>query len=144
MEEVHTGGCVCGAVRYRVTGNPTFVAVCHCTFCQKRSSTAFTMVAAFPEQAVEITQGEVTVYEHHSDESGRWLKMSFCPKCGSTVTHIAEGRPGMRMVAGGTLDDPNWLEINRHIWVKSKLHWVPVPEGLPQFERAAPPQPSTP
>lgn len=139
MEEVHSGGCVCGAVRYRVTGKPAFVAVCHCTFCQKRSATAFTMVAAFPEPAVEITQGELTVYEHRSDESGRWLQMSFCPKCGSTVTHIAEARPGMRSIAGGTFDDPNWLEINRHIWVKSKLRWVPVPEGLPQFERAAPP-----
>ena len=71
MSDIHTGGCVCGAVRYRVTGRPAFGVVCHCKFCQRRLASAFAMVAQFDEKNVEITQGELREYEHRSDESGR-------------------------------------------------------------------------
>ena len=106
MTDVHSGGCVCGAVRYRVHGSPTVSTVCHCTFCQRRLASAFAVLASFPEQSVEMLQGELTECEHRSDESGRWLRMSFCAKCGTTVTHTAELRPGIRTIAAGTFDDP--------------------------------------
>ncbi|HZP87151.1 MAG TPA: GFA family protein [Burkholderiales bacterium] len=141
MTEIHTGGCLCGAVRYRVTSKPNFVAVCHCKFCQKRLASAFSIVAAFDEKSVEFTQGKLAEYEHRSDESGRWLKMNFCPTCGTTVSHTAEARPGMRSIAAGTFDDTDWLNIDRHIWLKSKMPWVGVPEGMVTFERGATPAP---
>ena len=130
MSEVHAGSCACGAVRYRVTGRPIVGAVCHCTFCQRRLASAFAVLATFPEESVEITQGELKECEHRSDASGRWLRMNFCPKCGTTVYHTAEVRPRARTIAGGTFDDPNWFTINRHIWVKSKLPWVTIPAGV--------------
>jgi hypothetical protein len=120
MTETHLGGCACGAVRYRTVGKPIIGAVCHCKFCQKRLSGAFAVLASFPQDAIEDLQGELAEIEHRSDESGRWLRMSFCPKCGTTVSHKSELRPGVRTIAGGSFDDPTWFTVDRHIWVQSK------------------------
>ena len=136
MEETHTGGCACGAVRYRVVGKPSFVAVCHCKFCQRRLASAFAILAAFDEENVEITQGELVECEHRSDESDRWLKMNFCPTCGTTVCHTAEVRPGMKTIAAGTFDESGWFGIDRHIWVQSKQDWVTIPEGIEIYPKS--------
>ena len=138
MPDAHLGGCACGRVRYRVLGKPTVSTVCHCTFCQRRLASAFAIVATFPEEAVEVVQGELAECEYRSDESGRWLRMSFCPTCGTTISHIGEARPGSRSIAAGTLDDQDWLTIDRHIWVRSKRPWVTIPEGMAVYEKAAP------
>lgn len=139
--ESHSGGCVCGAVRYRVYGKPVFTTVCHCKFCQRRLASAFAVIALFDEQSVEFMQGQVAECEHRSDESGRWLKMSFCPHCGTTVAHTAELRPGMRSIAAGTLDETDWFLIDRHIWVQSKQPWVSIPEGVTAFMQGQPSSP---
>lgn len=141
MTDIHTGGCACGAVRYRVTGQPVVSSVCHCTFCQRRLAGAFAVLASFHEAAIEITQGELVECEHRSDVSGRWLRMAFCGKCGTTVCHTAEVRPGIRTIAGGTFDDPRWFRIDRHIWVQSKLPWVTIPAGVETYQQGyvAPP-----
>ncbi len=133
---IHEGGCVCGAVRYRVQGKPALTVVCHCTFCQRRLASAFAMVAFFPHEAVEFVQGEVAAHEHISDASGRWLRMNFCPRCGTTLGHSAEFRPGVRAVAVGTLDEQDWFTVDRHVWAQSKLPWVQIPEGVPTFQQA--------
>ena len=141
MSETHSGGCACGAVRYRVVGKPAFVAVCHCKFCQRRLASAFAILAAFDENNVAITQGEIVECEHRSDESGRWLKMSFCPKCGTTVCHTAEIRPGMKTIAAGTFDESDWFAIDRHIWVQSKQPWVTIPASATTYAKAFTPNP---
>lgn len=141
MSETHSGGCACGAVRYRVVGKPAFVAVCHCKFCQRRIASAFAILAAFDENNVAITQGEIVECEHRSDESGRWLKMSFCRKCATTVCHTAEVRPGMRTIAAGTFDESDWFAIDRHIWVQSKQPWVTIPASVTTYAKAFTPNP---
>ena len=147
MAEVHSGACACGAVRYRVHGKPTFGTVCHCTFCQRRLASAFAVLATFTEQSVELIQGQLAECEHRSDESSRWLRMNFCPKCGTTVSHTAELRPGMRTIAAGTFDDLGWFNIDRHIWVQSKRPWVSIPAGVATFQQgyvaSPPPEPTT-
>lgn len=142
MSEVHLGGCACGAVRYRAVGKPVVGTVCHCKFCQKRLASAFAILASFKQEDIEFLQGEVRELEHRSDESGRWLRMTFCPKCGTTVAHTAEVRPGMRTIAGGTFDEPSWFNIDRHIWVQSKLPWVVIPEGVATYSQGYVPPPS--
>ena len=137
MDELHEGGCACGAVRYRVRGHPAVSLVCHCKFCQRRLGSAFATLAYFNQRDVEITQGQLTECEHRSDESGRWLKMQFCSCCGTTVTNTAEVRPGLRAVAIGTLDDPGWLPIERHIWVRSKHPWIAIPPDVAVFPQGS-------
>jgi len=137
MDEVHEGGCLCGGVRYRVRGRPVVGLVCHCTFCQRRLGSAFAMVAYFDDKAVEFTGGQLAEYEHRSDESGRWLRIGFCPRCGTTVTQTVEVRPGLRAIAVGTFDDPDWVGIERHIWVRSKRAWVAVPPDVTVFPQGS-------
>lgn len=135
MNEFHHGGCACGVVRYRVRGQPVVATVCHCRFCQRRLASAFAVLATFADGDFELTQGRVTDIEHRSDVSGRRLSMSFCPTCGTTIAHTAEIRPGMRTVAAGTFDDPSWFEVQRHIWLQSKLPWVSIPENVAKYEQ---------
>jgi hypothetical protein len=135
VSEIHSGGCACGAVRYQVRGKPVLVTVCHCKFCQRRLASAFAVLATFEEKSVEILQGQLAQCEHRSDVSGRWLRMNFCPACGTTVNHTAEIRPGMRTVAAGTLDNQDWFSIDRHIWLQSKRPWVSIPPGVATYEQ---------
>lgn len=137
MSNVHEGGCACGAVRYRVRGQPEVGMVCHCRFCQRRVGSAFAVIAYFNEQEVEITQGQLARCEHRSDESGRWLKMEFCPLCGTTISHTAQVRPGLRAIAGGTFDDPDWFRIERHIWTRSARPWVSIPADVAAFAQGS-------
>lgn len=134
MAETHEGGCHCRAVRYRVVGNPFRAVVCHCTSCQRRTGSALGTSAYFPETDVEITQGALKTYEYRSDETNRWVKTEFCPICGTTVTWTAEARPGARGIAGGTFDDPNWLNFPLHVWTRSAQHWVAFPADVELVE----------
>ena len=120
---MHEGGCVCGAVRYRVTNAP------------------FRAGVYFKKSDFELTRGALKSYEHKSDESGRWLRMEFCPDCGTTVTWTLELFPDGRGVAGGTFDDPSWIKLERHTWTRSKQHWVPIPPQVERHEKSAIPAP---
>ncbi len=141
---IHEGGCVCGAVRYRVKNAPARTSACHCRFCQRRTGSAFGIGAYFREADVEILGGELKTYEHRSDETQRWLRMQFCPRCGATVTWTAEALPGMRAIAGGSFDDPKWLRIERHAWLRSAHPGSAVPEGVERLERGSLPAPPKP
>lgn len=137
MGEMQEGGCVCGAVRYRVRAAPQAGLVCHCTWCQRRSGSAFSFVAYFNDADVEFLQGRLTRYEHRSDETGRWLRIEFCPTCGTPVTHTTELRPGIRGISAGTLDDPDCFRIDRHIWTRSARGWVAVPGDVDVYEKGS-------
>jgi hypothetical protein len=137
MSEIHEGGCLCGSVRYRTTGDPVAATVCHCRFCQRRTGSAFSEPVLFKADQVEFSGGPLAVYEHRSDESGRWLRLEFCPRCGATVTWTSERRPGVRSIAGGTFDDTRWLKIVRHIWARSAQPWVSIPADVECFEKGS-------
>jgi hypothetical protein len=136
---MHEGGCLCGAVRYRVKNAPFRTSVCHCRSCQRRTGSAFGVGVYFRKDDFELLRGALASYPHRSDETGRWLRMEFCPKCGSTVTWTLELFPDGRGVAGGSFDDPGWIRIERHTWTRSKQPWVPLPTDCPAFEKSAPP-----
>jgi hypothetical protein len=134
MAETHEGGCLCRAVRYRVVGEPRLAGVCHCNFCKRRTGSAFGISAFFDKADVHVTSGKLKTYEYRSDESGRWLKMEFCPTCGTTVTAIAEALLGARWIAVGTFDDPNWIKPTYHAWTRSALHWTVLPSDVEVFQ----------
>ena len=127
MTDLHEGGCLCGAVRYKARGEPLDAFVCHCTACQRKTGSAFAIELFFLSENLEFTGVAPSVFETKSDESGRWLRHEFCAKCGSSVGLTAERRPGQHAVMGGTFDDPNWFKIGRHIWTNSKAQWVEIP-----------------
>lgn len=136
MNEVHQGGCLCGSIRYRASGEPARSQICHCRYCQTRTGSAFAIVVAFREEQIAWSGPELTVYEHRSDESGRWIRNHFCSRCATTVMLSIERDPRLHIIAGGTFDDPNWFAIDRHIWTRSAQHWMHIPEVAAKFEKA--------
>jgi hypothetical protein len=148
-DEIHEGGCLCGAIRYRVRGRPDMSLACHCRYCQKRLGTAFATIGYFPAESVLALTGARTLHEHRSDESGRTLRMGFCPRCGTTVTTELEFRPRLLGIALGTLDDPDRVPIRMHIWLRSKRPWADAPPGVDEHDLgsagpARPPRPPWP
>jgi hypothetical protein len=135
MAEIHEGGCVCRAIRYRVNGTPLRVSACYCTFCQRRTGGALSIHAFFDEQNIESAGDGLTTYEQRSDESNLWLRLHFCNRCATTVMLSLEKFPGVRIVTGGTFDDPNWIKINRHVWTRSAQHWMVFPHNVDRFEK---------
>lgn len=128
MLESREGGCLCGSVRFRAVGEPLRAHACHCTFCQRRTGSAFAEVAYFLDGNVEVTGGALTRYTHRSDVSGRWLRMEFCPICGTCVTIALERRPGELGIHIGTLDDPGSIKLRRHIWTTSQQGSALIPD----------------
>jgi hypothetical protein len=135
MAEVHRGGCVCGSIRYRVQGEPVRAYVCHCTFCQRFTGSAFSVITWFNEENVEITGDGIATYDHTVDDTNRWFRLHFCGRCGTTFMATEERQPGIRLIMVGTFDDPNWVQLKRSIWMRSAQKWVVMPDQLEQYEK---------
>ena len=142
MAGMREGGCLCGAVRYRAAGEPVRNSVCSCTFCQRRTGSAFGFGAYFNETDVTL-KGKLSTYEHRSDETGRWIRLQFCPKCGVQVTWTAEALPGLRGIGVGTLDDPKSVKPMRFGWFRSAHPWLRPPEGVEVVQKSALPAPGS-
>lgn len=134
MPEIHEGGCLCGAIRYRARGSPRRVTACHCTFCQRRTGGALSIHVWFDAQNVELTGEGLATYEQRSDESNRALRLHFCSRCATTVMLTAERAPGTNLITGGTLDDPNSFKIDTHVWARSAQRWMVFPKNVACYE----------
>jgi hypothetical protein len=127
----YDGGCTCRHVRYRLTSKPMFVHCCHCRWCQRETGTAFALNAMIEADRVELLGGEVEVVDTPSN-SGRGQKISRCPKCRIAVwSNYAGAGDTVRFVRVGTLDDPDRLPPDIHIFTMSKQPWVVLPAGTP-------------
>jgi hypothetical protein len=127
----HQGGCHCGAVRYKVSGEPQHVALCHCSDCRKSAGAPMVAWAAFAEDEFTLLQGELTVF----NSSGTALR-SFCPKCGTGIAYRnAEYLPGIVDIQAATLDNPDALPAGAHIQTAERIGWMASAHELPQFER---------
>ena len=128
-----TGGCSCGAVRYRLTSDPMFVNCCHCLDCQRHTGSAFALNAIIETGHIVIESDEPVPVELTAG-SGRPLDIYRCPKCQTSVWSDYGRRPGLRFVRVGTLDDPGAVKPDAHIFIRSKQPWVALPEDVPSFE----------
>jgi hypothetical protein len=125
------GGCTCSAVRYRLTTKPMFVHCCHCRWCQRETGASFALNALIEAEFVEVLQGMPQTV-HTPSHSGIGQKIARCPAC-----HIAlwsnYGSRGdvVRFVRVGTLDDPDRLPPDIHIFTSSRQPWVVLPPRIP-------------
>jgi len=126
------GGCSCGAVRYRLTARPMFVHCCHCRDCQRQTGSAFAINALIETDRVEILAGAPEAVSMPTD-SGRPHDIYRCPTCRDAVWSDYGRRGVMRFVRVGTLDDPEAVQPDVHIYTRSKLPWVQLPEDVPAF-----------
>lgn len=127
------GGCACGAVRYRLSSEPMFVHCCHCRDCQRQTGSAFVLNAIIETDRIAVLSGDPRPTSVPTD-SGRPHDIYRCPDCQTAVWSDYGRRPGLRFVRTGTLDDPAAVTPDVHIYTRSKLPWVVLPEGVPSFE----------
>jgi hypothetical protein len=129
---VREGGCSCGAVRYRLTSDPLFVHCCHCLNCQRQTGSAFVINVLIEADRVELVSGEPEAVEVPR-EAGTPQEIFRCPEC-RVALYSRYGHPGVHFVRAGTLDDPASVSPDVHIFTRSKLPWVELPEAVPAFE----------
>jgi hypothetical protein len=130
QSEMHEGGCVCDAVRYRTTGAPRRVSACACRWCQKRTGSALGISVYFDKRDVTFTRGTPHRYCLTSD-AGRWIETQSCGTCGTTVGWTLEFLPDYQGIAGGTFDSPTfWYHLERFVFARGKPDWLVIPEGI--------------
>jgi hypothetical protein len=127
----YEGGCTCGAVRYRMTTKPMFVHCCHCRWCQRETGASFALNAIIEADRVELLQGEIELINTPSN-SGKGQKIARCAKCYIAVwSNYAGAGDTVRFVRVGTLDEPDRLPPDIHIFTSSKQPWVVLPPNTP-------------
>ena len=123
-ETIHSGGCLCGAVRYRTHGQPAKAALCHCRYCQARTGSAFGLAIYFRTDQVEHLSGELKSYSFQT-ESGRSFTTRFCPTCGTSLFWTTAAGTDLTGVAGGSFDPPTfWYDIKREVFTRSAAPFV--------------------
>jgi len=125
------GGCTCRSVRYRLSSAPLFVHCCHCRWCQRETGSAFALNAMIETDRVQLLAGELDVVDTPS-ASGKGQTIARCPRCRIALwSHYAGAGDAVCFVRVGTLDEPDRLPPDIHIFTASKQPWVLLPPGTP-------------
>ena len=132
-----TGGCLCRAVRYRITAQPIVTRICWCRLCQYLGAGSGTVNTCFASDAVTV-EGETQDYVSTAD-SGNAMHRRFCPKCGTPLFSEAEARPHLIFVRSGSLDDPEVAQPSSTIWTSQAPSWACINRSLPSVASQSPP-----
>jgi len=119
MAKALTGGCQCGAVRYRLEATPAGANICHCRMCQKAGGAPFMAFAGVPATAFKVSRGVITAFV-----SSEIAERGFCAGCGTPLTYRGLNSPRISFTIG-SLDDPNAVAPTEQLGVESRVHWIP-------------------
>ena len=129
------GGCTCGAVRYRMSTAPMFVHCCHCRWCQRETGASFALNALIESARVVVLKGEPEIVDTPSN-SGKGQRIARCPTCRIALwSHYGGAGDVVSFVRVGTLDEPDRLPPDIHIFTMSKQPWVVLPPGARAVDR---------
>ena len=123
------GGCRCGAVRYRADGGPLWVTHCHCEECRRSSGAPVSTFVGVRDTGFAFVAGTPGAYESSAQV---WRK--FCAACGTPLTYEAEVYPGEVHIMAGTLDRPESLVPERHVFVHERMPWLGIGDDLPRHD----------
>ena len=132
MSVAREGGCSCGAVRYRLASDPLFTHCCHCLNCQRQTGSGFAINVLIEADRLELLAGDAEPVDVPRDDGSK-QRIFRCPICRVAI-YSEYGRPEVRFVRGGTLDRPSSVTPDVHIFTKSKLSWIALPDSVPAFE----------
>jgi len=132
MSVAREGGCSCGAVRYRLASDPMFVHCCHCLNCQRQTGSAFVINLLIEADRVELVAGDPQAVDVPRDDGSR-QRVYRCPDC-QVAVFSEYGRPEISFVRAGTLDRPSDVAPDVHIFTRSKLPWITLPDSTPAFD----------
>jgi hypothetical protein len=128
-----TGGCACGAVRYRLTAAPFDVGYCHCETCRRSAGAPVLVFASVPVGAFEVLHGEVR--RRRSSDFGT---RGFCADCGAQLTMQVDHQPGVIDFTVGSLDTPGAVAPEFHLWESRRIGWFVIADTLPRHARSRP------
>lgn len=129
MSEVHTGGCLCGAVKLEATGTPLWKAHCHCESCRRSTGSALATYVGLRRDAVRFVQGTPNEYV-----SSPGVQRLFCGTCGSPIAYQADHCSDEIHLYISVLDDPEAFPPTAHVYAAEKISWLHLDDGLKQFE----------
>lgn len=127
------GGCLCGAVRYRISGSPFAAEYCHCRMCQKSAGAVVVSWMDFRTEQLTWTVGKPSEYE-----SSELVRRGFCAKCGSTLSFRDTRHPDYMTLAIASLDDPNLVKPTYHIYTDSQVKWLTIDDDCKRFPQGPP------
>ena len=127
----HDGGCLCGAVRYAVHGEPKVSMICHCNTCRRAAGAPVVAWVTFPTDRFSLVRGAPAAF--HSTPP---VTRTFCATCGTPLTYVHAERPSEIDVCTATLDDPEAFPPTHHSWVSESPRWLRFGDGLRAHERA--------
>ncbi|MCY0096470.1 GFA family protein [Hoeflea ulvae] len=127
-----SGGCQCGRIRYRLRARPLVFYLCHCSECQRQTSSAFGESLRIRSEGLDIDPGLRCM--SRESESGKQRQGWFCPDCGVRIWHGTSGSEEINIKAG-TLDDTSWLMPAGHIWASSKQKFMAISADEISYER---------
>jgi len=123
------GGCDCRTLGYRLETKPLFVHCCHCRWCQRETGASFALNALIEADRVTLISGEPEIVDTPS-ASGKGQKIARCPQCRIALwSNYAGAGSAIRFIRVGTLDEPDHLPPDIHIYTSSKQPWVILPPG---------------
>ena len=132
-----TGGCLCGALRWRASGDPVRAVHCHCSMCRRASGAAFLTFVHFDKGDFAWTAGRPKRYRSSAE-----AERGFCPECGSTLSMHEAVLADRVQVSLGSLDHPERVRIDDHVWTASQLPWLELADDRPRFAQASDAVPS--
>jgi hypothetical protein len=128
----HTGGCLCGAVRYEVEGDPSFAGYCFCADCRKASGSGSMPFMGFAKTALRFS-GRPQQFRSKSARGGDAVR-NFCPDCGGLVFGGEIGRDDSFTIYAGSLDDPSLFQPSVAIFTRDRPAWALMPPNLTSFD----------
>jgi hypothetical protein len=131
-ETLHTGGCLCGAVRYQAQGEPLSTGHCYCADCRKASGSGFIPFMAFRRDALRFS-GQTLQYRSKSARGTEAVRNS-CPHCGGLVYGGEVGKDEVFTIYAGSLDEPSFFQPRIAIFARDRPPWAVIPPGLKIFE----------
>jgi hypothetical protein len=122
-------------VTYSVNAGPIAQAVCHCTDCQRQTSSPFSVVVVVPKDAFTVNGDTLASFETTAEDHGGKTDRNFCSACGSPLFSLSPASPDFVFIKAGSLDDSSWLEPQLEVWTRSAQPWSPRLAGTVQMER---------
>ena len=141
MSFPYTGGCQCGQIRYEIQAEPLTLYVCHCTECQRQSSSAFGMSMPIPRNALKLLRGQPKQWSRPA-ASGNSVVCFFCDNCGTRLFHQPTRNNKIINIKPGTLDDTSWLQPVGNLWTASAQPWVCLNDNMLNIEQQPTPEES--
>jgi len=129
---IEEGGCLCGAVRYRITSAPTALVVCHCRSCRRAAGAPSLAWAIFRATDFAFIRGEPATFT-----SSPGVERGFCANCGTTLTYADADRPEVADVTTATFDNPDAFAPTKEIWLEEKIAWEAVDHARARYPRSS-------